>query len=94
MVKAAGGSPSWALVEAAKGRFVYVNLWARRAADPFDLAPGVALVRDAGGDVVDLANRPIELSGHAGPLIAGIDPGKREQVVGMVSEIAAVPEEE
>ena len=92
MVKAAGGSPSGALVEAAKGRFVYVNLWARRPADPFDLAPGVALVRDAGGDVVDLANRPIELSGHTGPFIAGIDSGNRERVVDMVSEIAAVTE--
>mgnify|MGYP001551452619 FL=1 len=93
MVKAAGGSPSWALVEAAKGCFIYVNLWARRAADPFDLAPGVALVRDAGGDVVDLANRPIEISGHAGPFIAGIDRGHRERVVSLVSEMAAVSEE-
>jgi fructose-1,6-bisphosphatase/inositol monophosphatase family enzyme len=85
MAKAPGGSPSWALVEAAKGRFTYINLWARRAADPFDLAPGIALVRAAGGDVVDAKNRPVELSGHAGPFVAAIDPGQREQAVSIVA---------
>jgi myo-inositol-1(or 4)-monophosphatase len=88
MVKAAGGSPLWALVEAAKGRFVYINLWSRRPAEPYDLASGVKLIRCAGGDVVDLANRPVELTGHMGPFIAGIDSCQREQVVNLVAEMA------
>ena len=37
MLKLSGGSPAWSLLEAAKGRFVYVNLWTSRPADPFDL---------------------------------------------------------
>jgi fructose-1,6-bisphosphatase/inositol monophosphatase family enzyme len=89
MVKAVGGSPSWSLVEAAKGRFVYVNLWTGRAADPFDLAPGVALVRAAGGDVVDAANIPIEPVGHKGAFIAAVDTGIRKQVVNLVAGMLA-----
>ncbi len=73
VVKASGGSPSWALLEAAKGLFTYVNTWPGKPAAPFDLAAGVSLVRNAGGDVVDLDGRPIELSGHQGPFIAGVD---------------------
>ena len=88
MVKAAGGSPLWALVEAAKGSFVYVNLWSHRPAEPYDLASGIELIRSAGGDVVDLANRPVELTGHTGPFIAGIDVCQREQMVNMVAEMA------
>ena len=88
MVKAAGGSPLWALVEAAKGRFVYVNLWSGRPAEPYDLASGIELIRCAGGDVVDLAKRPVELTGHTGPFIAGIDSCKREQLANMVAEMA------
>ena len=74
MVKASGGSPSWALLEAAKGAFTYVNTWAGKPAAPFDLAAGISLVRNAGGDVVDLDERPIDFSGHQGPFIAGVDP--------------------
>jgi fructose-1,6-bisphosphatase/inositol monophosphatase family enzyme len=73
MVKAVGGSPSWALLEAAKGAFTYVNTWPGKPAAPFDLAAGVSLVRNAGGDVVDLDGRPIDFSGHQGPFIAGVD---------------------
>jgi fructose-1,6-bisphosphatase/inositol monophosphatase family enzyme len=73
MVKASGGSPSWALLEAAKGVFTYVNMWPGKPADPFDLAAGISLVRDAGGDVLGLDGRPISLSGHQGPFVAGVD---------------------
>ena len=88
MVKAVGGSPSWAMVEAAKGRFVYVNLWARQAAAPFDLAAGVALLRGAGGDVVDLRNRPVSISGHEGPFVAGMDASHRLRTVSLVADVA------
>lgn len=73
MVKAVGGSPSWALLEAAKGAFIYVNTWPGKPAAPFDLAAGISLLRNAGGDVVDLDGRPIDFSGHQGPFIAGVD---------------------
>jgi fructose-1,6-bisphosphatase/inositol monophosphatase family enzyme len=70
-VKATAGSPAWSLLDAAKGPFCYVNLWPGKPANPFDLAPGVMLVRGAGGDVIDRDGKPISCSDHSGPFIAG-----------------------
>ena len=80
MVKLPGGSPLWAMLEAAKGSFVYVNHWSRRAAHAYDLAAGIMLVRGAGGDVTDLAGKPIETTGHRGPFVAGIDEEARRKI--------------
>ena len=74
MVRSPGGSPAWALVEAARGHFVYVNLWSERAAEAFDLTAGVLIVRRAGGDVTGLDGKPIDALRHSGPFIAGLDP--------------------
>jgi fructose-1,6-bisphosphatase/inositol monophosphatase family enzyme len=84
MVKLPGGSPLWAMLEAAKGSFVYVNLWSRRPAFPYDLAAGIMLVRGAGGDVTDLAGKPIKLTDHKGPFVAGIDRHARRTVAAIV----------
>jgi fructose-1,6-bisphosphatase/inositol monophosphatase family enzyme len=84
MVKLPGGSPLWAMLEAAKGSFIYVNPWSRRAALAYDLAAGIMLLRGAGGDVTDLAGKPIETTGHRGPFVAGIDPEARRKVAAMV----------
>ena len=73
MVKAPGGSPAWALLEAAKGTFTYVNMWPGKPADPFDLAAAVSLVRGAGGDVLGADGKPVAVSGHQGPFVAGIN---------------------
>jgi fructose-1,6-bisphosphatase/inositol monophosphatase family enzyme len=85
MVRSPGGSPSLALAEAAAGRFVYVNLWTSRPAEPFDLVAGALIVRAAGGDVVDLAGRPVEAMTHAGPFVAAIDPRARATVTELVA---------
>ncbi len=84
MVKLPGGSPLWAMLEAAKGSFVYVNLWSRRAAHAYDLAAGIMLVRGAGGDVTDLAGKPIQTTDHRGPFVAGIDQEARRKVAAIV----------
>ncbi len=73
MVRSPGGSPAWALLEAAKGTFVYVNLWSKRRAEPYDLAGSTLLVRRAGGDVIDITGQPIDALSHVGPLIASVD---------------------
>ena len=73
MVRSPGGSPAWALLEAAKGSFVYVNLWSKRSAEPYDLAGSTLLVRRAGGDVIDITGQPIDALSHVGPLIASAD---------------------
>jgi fructose-1,6-bisphosphatase/inositol monophosphatase family enzyme len=73
MVRLPGGSPCFALLEAAKGNFSYVNLWPGKAADPYDLAAGVLLVRGAGGEVIDLSGMPVKSVEHSGPFVAGID---------------------
>ena len=80
MVRSPGGSPSWALVEAARGAYVYLNLWSKQAAEPFDLAPGVMLVRAAGGEVTDVEGKPIDALCHVGPFVAGINDEARQQV--------------
>jgi myo-inositol-1(or 4)-monophosphatase len=84
MVRAPGGSPAWALVEAAKGRFVYVNLWSKQPAAAYDLAAGVLAVRQAGGDVTDLEGQPIDMLRHAGPFVASVDPRARGMLQSMV----------
>ena len=68
------------MLEAAKGSFVYVNLWSRRAAQAYDLAAGIMLVRGAGGDVTDLAGTPVDTTDHRRPFIAGIAHEARRQV--------------
>jgi fructose-1,6-bisphosphatase/inositol monophosphatase family enzyme len=80
LVKSVGGSPTWALLEAAKGHYVYVNLWAKSPASSFDLAAGVLLINGAGGRVVDIHGEPINPMGHRGMFIAGIS-GQNTKVV-------------
>ena len=67
-----------------QGKLVYVNLWSRRAAQAYDLAAGIMLVRGAGGDVTDLAGTPIETTDHRGPFVAGIDEEARCKVAALV----------
>lgn len=80
MVRSPGGSPAWALVEAARGYFIYGNLWSKRPAEAFDLAAGTLIVRGAGGEVIDLEGQPIDEMRHAGPFVAGIDSAGRSKV--------------
>jgi myo-inositol-1(or 4)-monophosphatase len=87
-VKSAGGSPSWGLASAAKGSFTYVNPWRAKAA-PYELAPGVLLVRQAGGDVTDLSGRPIDPLDWSGPFVAGIHAEHRAVVASIASQHAA-----
>jgi fructose-1,6-bisphosphatase/inositol monophosphatase family enzyme len=80
-VRSPGGSPVWALLETAKGRFSYVNLWSDRPAQAYDLAAGVLLVRAAGGDVVGLDGEPIDPVRHAGPFVAGVQAAARSTLL-------------
>lgn len=80
-VRSPGGSPVWAMLEAAKGRFCYANMWSERPAEAFDLAPGALLVRAAGGEVVGLDGKPINAVRHSGPFVAGIEPEARSTVL-------------
>jgi fructose-1,6-bisphosphatase/inositol monophosphatase family enzyme len=80
MVRGPGGSPAWALLESARGHFIYANLWSGRPAEAWDLAAGCLLVRGAGGDVVNLDGEPIGAVGHRGPFVAGVDASDRDHV--------------
>ncbi len=84
MVRSPGGSPAWAIVEAARGRFVYVNLWSRRAAEPFDLAAPALVLRGAGGEIRDLAGTTVDVLAHAGPFLAGVRRGPVDRVAAIV----------
>jgi fructose-1,6-bisphosphatase/inositol monophosphatase family enzyme len=85
MVRAPGGSPSWALLGAARGHFTYVNRWEESPAAAWDLVAGVLLVRGAGGEVVDLSGEPIDPMGHAGPFVAGVRADHRERVLELLA---------
>jgi fructose-1,6-bisphosphatase/inositol monophosphatase family enzyme len=63
MVRMSGGSPAFALIEAAKGSFNYVNLWPVRPTEFYDLSADIMLIRGAGGKVVDLDGLPIKQKG-------------------------------
>ena len=80
-VRSPGGSPVWALLEVAKGRFSYINLWSDRPAQAYDLAAGVLLVRAAGGEVVGLDGEPIDSVRHAGPFVATMQPAARSTLL-------------
>ena len=87
MVRSPGGSPAWALVEAAKGHFIYVNRWDRRPAEPWDLVGGVEIVRRAGGEVVSLDGEPIDTLRHSGPFVAGLS-GEGRATVSKIARAA------
>jgi fructose-1,6-bisphosphatase/inositol monophosphatase family enzyme len=88
MMKLTGGSPSWSLLEAAKGSFAYVNLWTAKPSDPFDLAAGVLLVREAGGEVTSLDGIPIDAATHSGPFIATMDVTTRDKLAGIIRRLS------
>jgi fructose-1,6-bisphosphatase/inositol monophosphatase family enzyme len=80
VVRSPGGSPAWALVEAARGNFVYVNRWSGRVAVAYDLAAAGLILEEAGGALVDDQGQPIDQLGHQGLFVAGLD---RERVSGV-----------
>jgi fructose-1,6-bisphosphatase/inositol monophosphatase family enzyme len=84
MVRSPGGSPSWALLEAAKGDFAYTNMWSKGPTAAYDLAAGVMLVEGAGGRVVSLDGNPINGLNHQGPFVAAIDKSAQRIVVEIV----------
>ena len=86
MVRSPGGSPAWALVEAARGQFVYANLWSRRPAEAYDLAAGALIVRRAGGEVKDVDGRPIDSLRHGGPFVAAVDSGAADRVTELLRQ--------
>ena len=67
------GSPSWMLSQAAKGCFTYVHSWSKARAKEFDLVPGFMMIKEAGGDIIDLLGNSIDGENHLGLFIAGID---------------------
>lgn len=87
MIRSPGGSPAWFLLEAARGHYVYVNLWSEAPAAPWDLAAGCLAVRGAGGEVVDLDGQRVEAVGHSGAFVAGVDPARMDQVLRILRTI-------
>ena len=73
MVFSVTGSPSWMLSQAAKGCFTYIHSWSKARAKEFDLMPGIMMVKEAGGDVIDHQGKSIDGNNHLGLFIAGMD---------------------
>ncbi len=86
-IRAPGGAPAWGIIDAAKGRYTYINPWTTRPAEPFDLAGAVEVMRAAGGDVDDLDGRPIDAARHVGAFVAGIEATARKHVASIARNI-------
>ena len=87
MVRTPGGAPCLGLLEAAKGNFVYVNLWDRRETAAWDLSAGLLLVRAAGGDIVDLDGHPLRTVGHRGAFVAALRRQDRDRVAELLRSV-------
>jgi fructose-1,6-bisphosphatase/inositol monophosphatase family enzyme len=85
MIRSPGGSPSWAIVEAAKGAYTYVNLWSKSPAEPYDLAGAALILRTAGGEICDLEGLPIDAVKHKGPFVAGVERDSLDAVIQLVA---------
>jgi fructose-1,6-bisphosphatase/inositol monophosphatase family enzyme len=88
-LRSARGSPAWGLASAAKGSSTYADSWIGSAAAAYDLAAAILLVRNAGGEVMDLSGRPVPAVGHTGTLVAGLDSEHLEVVAGLLREAGA-----
>ncbi len=87
LIKAYSGSPSWALVEAARGHFVYINIWDKGPAAPQDLAAALHILRAAGGDAVCTSGEAVPIIGHEGAFIAGAFEFDRSPVMEIVNVV-------
>lgn len=82
-----GGSPAFGLASITKGGyFTTVYNWGEKEADPWDLAAGVHIVRNAGGIVTDTQNKDVELVGHKGILIASINRELHDLVLKIINQ--------
>ena len=72
MVKSPGGSPAWAILESAKGDFIYINKWNGAAAKSYDLAAAHLIIEGAGGFILDRDLNPIPEVGHKGMFLTGV----------------------
>jgi fructose-1,6-bisphosphatase/inositol monophosphatase family enzyme len=89
MVRSPGGSPAWALLEAARGRYSYVNLWSKRPAEEFDLVAGVTIVRAAGGRVAGLDGELLDGLEHSGPFVASRDSSAVHHLLDLIRRVRA-----
>ncbi|MCO4764380.1 MAG: ATP-binding protein [Myxococcales bacterium] len=84
LVHVTGGSPAWAICEAAYGYSTYVCLWGGAPALPYDLAAAVFILRRAGGEVVQIGGTPIDALRHVGPFVAGMSAVGRDLALSFV----------
>jgi len=72
MVKSPGGSPAWAILEAAKGNYIYINSWDKTPSKSYDLAAAKLIIEGAGGIIFNSQLKTISDVNHTGMFIAGI----------------------
>jgi fructose-1,6-bisphosphatase/inositol monophosphatase family enzyme len=85
-LSSSGGSPAFQLALAARGHRLYVHPWSGACACPHDLAAGVKLVRNAGGEVLDLKGKGIDPLGHIGPFIASASVQSAEAIARLLAD--------
>lgn len=81
-----GGTPAFSLALVAKGAYNAFVLHKGSKPEPWDFAPAVLLVRNAGGRVTDLAGNDLDPLDFAGYLVASTYPDEHERVLALLAE--------
>jgi fructose-1,6-bisphosphatase/inositol monophosphatase family enzyme len=71
LVKSVSGSPSWQLIEVAKGSCIYINTWKQGVTMPFDLVAAFHILEGAGGMIVNFKGDQVDPYSVNEPFIAG-----------------------
>jgi len=70
LVRVVSGSPSLHILEIAKGKGIYYNIWGKGNTQPFDLIAAAHLLEGAGGLIMNMDHQEANLWEHSGPFIA------------------------
>lgn len=87
MLRSSGGSPSLALSEAAKGHYIYINLWANAPTSPFDLSAGAHILQSSGGFLLNREGKTIDPLKHEGIFFAGHNKNSLQTILDIISPV-------
>ena len=85
LVKSVSGSPSWQLIEVAKGSCIYINTWKQGVTMPFDLVAAFHILEGAGGMIVDFKGDRVDPYSVSEPFIAGLITERLRQLGSLIS---------
>ncbi|OGJ46089.1 hypothetical protein A2272_06830 [Candidatus Peregrinibacteria bacterium RIFOXYA12_FULL_33_12] len=83
-VLSTGGSPAFGISSSAKGAIIYISDW-ESVASPWDLVAATKIVRNAGGDIVDVNGSSIDPFSHQGIFVSAINRKFTDQALEIIN---------